>query len=390
MSRPDLLAIDHAAALAVNRRIYAALARRGLAVELAIPARVLIPGAPAAEPPAADDPPLHRLPFRGGNLRYLAIDGLDRLLAERRPRIVHLNNEPDTPLAWRLGGWAHRHGGALSAQSLESEFFPLGGSLARGDLRQAARHLRTRLSARLTRARVDRVFCLSRRAAATWDRLGFAGRTTIMPLGFEPALFHPDAADRARCRRALGLRQPTVAYFGRQIEKKGPHVLVAALCGLEASAWQFLIDRRKEETPYTRALLAPLAAAGLGDRIVRFAARHEEMASYMRAADIVVVPSLWEEQYGRVAAEAMAVGACVVASRRGALPEILGEAGILLPSGDVAALGDTLVHLLRSPDERRRLGAEAAARAAAVLSLECQADIMAAAFRALLAERRGA
>jgi glycosyltransferase involved in cell wall biosynthesis len=388
MSRPDVLAIDHAAALAVNRRIYAALARRGLAVELAIPEHVLLPGAPAAEPAASDDPPLHRLPFKGGNLRYLAIEGLEALLAQLRPRVVHINNEPDTPLAWRLGGWARRHGSALTAQSLESEFFPLARSLARADLKQAARHLRTRFSARLTRRRVERIFCLSRRAADTWERLGFAGRTTYMPLGFEPALFHPDADDRERCRRALGLTQPTVAYFGRQLEKKGPHLLVAALCGLGELPWQLLIDRRKEESAYTRTLLEPLAAAGLGQRIVRFEARHEEMASYMRAADVVAVPSLWEEQYGRVAAEAMAVGACVVASARGALPEIVGEAGVLLPSGDVAALRAALACLLAAPEERHRLGAAAARRAAAVLSLECQADIMAGAFRALLAEGR--
>jgi glycosyltransferase involved in cell wall biosynthesis len=388
MSRPDILAIDHAAALAVNRRVYAALARRGLTVALVIPERVLLPSAPAAEPAAADDPPLHRLPFSGRNLRYLAIDGLDGLLAQLRPRVVHINNEPDTPLAWRLGGWARRHGSALTAQSLESEFFPLVRSLARADLKQAARHLRTRFSARLTRRRVEQIFCLSRRAADTWDRLGFAGRTTIMPLGFEPALFHPDAADRERCREALGLTQPTVAYFGRQLEKKGTHLLVAALCGLRELPWQFLIDRRKEESDYTRRLLEPLEAAGLGERIVRFEARHQEMASYMRAADIVAVPSLWEEQYGRVAAEAMAVGACVVASARGALPEIVGEAGVLLPSGDVPALSAALARLLGAPEERRRLGAAAARRAAAALSLECQADIMSGAFRALLAEGR--
>lgn len=386
----DLLAIDHAAALAVNRRIYAALARRGLSVELAIPEQVLIDGRPPSEPAAADDPPLHRLRFEGGNLRYLAIDGLDALLAARRPRIVHLNNEPDTPLAWRLGGWARRNGGTFTAQSLESEFFPLTQSLARGDLRQAARHLRTRVSARIAGRRVDRIFCLSRQIAGTWRRVGLGGKTTVMPLGFEPALFHPDASDRDDRRAALGLTRPTVAYFGRVIEKKGTHHIVAALAALSERPWQFLINRFEEAEGYAADLLQPLERAGLGGRVVRFAARHAEMASFMRAADIVVVPSLWEEQYGRVAAEAMAVGAAVVANRRGALPEILGDAGLLVPSGDVGALRAALARLLDDAEERRRLGEAAARRAAAVLSLEHQADIMAETFRALLAGRSAA
>jgi glycosyltransferase involved in cell wall biosynthesis len=172
------------------------------------------------------------------------------------------------------------------------------------------------------------------------------------------------------------------------IAKKGPHVLVAAMKELGALPWQLLINRFHEEEDYAAQLLQPLTSAGLGDRIVRFAGKHEEMASYMRAADIVVVPSLWEEQYGRVAAEAMAVGACVIASCRGALPEILGEAGLPVPSGDVAALRAALSELLQDPDRRRRLGAAAATRAAAVLSLERQADIMEESFRALLAEGR--
>jgi len=385
MSRPDLLAVDHAAALAVNRRVYAALLRRGLALELVIPERVLVEGRPPAEPAAADDPPLHRLSFRGGNLRYLTIDGLGALLRERRPRIVHLDNEPDTPLAWRLGRWAGAAGAALTTRSAESEFFPLRRSLGSGDLKQAARNLRTRLGSLATRGRVDRVFCLSEQIADTWRQIGFAGRTTVMPLGFEPRLFHPDPADRDRRRAALGLNRPTVAYFGRVIEKKGPHILVAALARLGDLPWQLLINRFEAAADYAEALLRPLQAAGLSDRVVDFTARHEEMASFMRAADIVAVPSLWEEQYGRVAAEAMAVGAAVIASRRGALPEVLGEAGLLVPSGDVAAMTEALRRLLSDEPARRMLGEAAARRAASVLSLGRQADIMAGCFRELLA-----
>jgi len=383
--RPDLLAVDHAAALAINRGLYRALARHGLTVELAIPERLWhLPGAPSAEPPAADDPPLHRHRFAGGNLRYPRIAGLGALLAARRPRLLHLNNEPDTPLAFRLGGWARRHAAALTAQSQESEFLPFWPTLRQGDLRQAARHLRTRLAALATRRRVDAVFCLSQRSQATWESLGFR-QCLRLPLGFDPALFRPDPADRAAMRARLRVTAPVVAFFGRALPRKGPHLLVEALLRLANRPWHLLLDEAAPGDAYLGSLHRRLADAGLTGRVVAFRASHAEMPGYMRAADIVVVPSQWEEQYGRVAAEAMACGAAVVASPRGALPEILGEAGLLVPAEDTARLAATLAMLLADAGRRAALGCAAAARAAAALSLERQAEVMAAAFRRLLA-----
>jgi glycosyltransferase involved in cell wall biosynthesis len=385
--RPDILAIDHAAALAVNRRLYAALARRGLAVEVAT-ARSLwhLPGNRAAEAPAADDPPLHLLDFSGRNLRYVRIAGLAELLRQRRPRIVHLNNEPDTPLAFRLGGYQHRAGGRLTAVSLENAIEAFWPALARARLRPAARHLRTRLSALATHRRVDLVFCHSRQIERTWLRLGFDGRTAVVPLGFEPALFRPDGDARAAMRRRLGLTRPTVCYVGRLARQKGIDLLLEALRRLADRDWQLLLPRFPAAPDgYVATLSGQLDAAGLRPRVVFFDALHAEVPAYLRAADIVVVPSRWEEQYGRVAAEAMACGAAVIASRRGALPEILGEAGLTVPSDDAGALATAIAGLLADPARRAALGAAAAARAADTLSLERQADLMQRRFQALLA-----
>jgi len=383
---PDILALDHAAALAVNRRLYAALARRGFRVEVAT-ARSLwhLPGNRLAEAAAADDPPLHLLDFAGRNLRYPRIAGLGALLAARRPRLLHLNNEPDTPLALRLGRAQHARGGWLTALSLESEFQPFWPALLQARGRPAARHLRTRLSALATRRVVDHLFCHSRQIERTWQRLGFAGRTTVVPLGFEPALFHPDAARREATRRRLGLTRPTIAYVGRLARQKGVDLLVEALGRLAGRPWQFLVDHfLPDGSGYAEALQARLTALGLRERTVQFHARHAEVPDYLRAADIVVVPSRWDEQYGRVATEAMACGAAVIVSRRGALPDIVGDAGLTVPSDDVAALADALAALLDDPARRRALAAAGAARAAATLSLEHQADLMAARFRRLL------
>ena len=72
----------------------------------------------------------------------------------------------------------------------------------------------------------------------------------------------------------------------------------------------------------------------------------DELAGVYRRFDVVAVPSLetpsWIEQFGRVAVEAMASGVAVVASDSGSLPEVVADAGILVPPGDVGALAGAL------------------------------------------------
>ena len=78
--------------------------------------------------------------------------------------------------------------------------------------------------------------------------------------------------------------------------------------------------------------------------------------------DCVVLPSRtaprWIETMPRAAMEAMANGVPVVASTAGALPEIVGQAGVIVPEEDVGAIADALQRLHDDPAERDRLAAE--------------------------------
>jgi glycosyltransferase involved in cell wall biosynthesis len=111
-----------------------------------------------------------------------------------------------------------------------------------------------------------------------------------------------------------------------------------------------------------------IARIGLNARVrVRGFVSHEDLPNIFRSLDIVCVPSLptprWIEQFGRVAVEAMASGVPVVASNVGSLPEVVGDAGILLPPGDSDALADALRRLADQPCLRAtmsRLGRERA------------------------------
>ena len=90
---------------------------------------------------------------------------------------------------------------------------------------------------------------------------------------------------------------------------------------------------------------------------VRFTGRieYEEFAYYYAKATIAVIPSLYEG-FGMPAGEAMACGVPVISTMGGALPEVVGDAGILVPTADSKALEHAIISLLDDPDRRRRLG----------------------------------
>jgi alpha-1,3-rhamnosyl/mannosyltransferase len=87
-----------------------------------------------------------------------------------------------------------------------------------------------------------------------------------------------------------------------------------------------------------------------------------DVAALLDIAEVVAVPSRYEG-FGLPALEAMAAGAPVVAADATALPEVVGEAGRLVPVGDVGAWATALDELLGDPGERERLGAAGRARA---------------------------
>ncbi len=96
-------------------------------------------------------------------------------------------------------------------------------------------------------------------------------------------------------------------------------------------------------------------AAQIADRCV-FVSKTNEVARWLRAIDIFVLPSL-TEALSNALMEAMACGCCAVASRVGGNPELLGasERGVLFESRNAAELAGILGELIRDPDRRRFL-----------------------------------
>ena len=131
-----------------------------------------------------------------------------------------------------------------------------------------------------------------------------------------------------------------------------------------------------------------LAARGLSDRVSTSSdLTRAEIASLYRRAHIVACPARFEG-FGFPAAEAMACGAAVVSSDGGALPEVVGDAGLVSPSGEAEPMANNLARLLDNPEEARALGERAAERARAEFNWSGHALAASRLYAEALADRR--
>ena len=221
-----------------------------------------------------------------------------------------------------LGSWAYPDGFA-AVMLAELLGVPAVVKLHGSDMNVVARWPgpRRRLAWALPRA--ARVIAVSRPLARAAEDLGVQReRIGIVPNGIDTARFQP--SERQAARKQLGL-EPTgslVLYVGRVERSKGALELT--------QAFQQLAARRRDARlvlvgdgaalPECKRRLQPYS-----DRVTFAGARpHQEIATWLAACDVCTLPS-WNEGMPNVVLEALACGRRVVATRVGAIPEILSQ-----------------------------------------------------------------
>ncbi len=139
---------------------------------------------------------------------------------------------------------------------------------------------------------------------------------------------------------------------------RGEYVAFAGRCSPEKGLDTLLAAARWTGLPLQVAGAPPSGAVARGV-VWRGFLRGAELDSFYRGARFLVVPSLWFETFGLVAAEAMAHGIPVIASRIGALAELVedGRTGLLFSPGNAEELAETMLRLWQEPERCRRLGA---------------------------------
>jgi glycosyltransferase involved in cell wall biosynthesis len=266
---------------------------------------------------------LHTVPIiRNGDFHLHLYRELGEWMTRFQPDIVHIDEEPYNASAWQAL-WHARRAGArtvlFSWQNLLREYPPP----FRWGERWALRH-------------ADALIAGTDSAAAVWRAKGFTGRMPVIAqFGTDATLFHPA---HARPDRPF-----TIGCFGRLVEEKGISVLLDAAARMGGD-WRV---RLLGGGPLRSALEAQAHALGITDRVY-FGTQipSTAMPAQYHAVDVLVLPSLtrphWKEQFGRVLVEAMASGVPVIGSDSGAIPGVIGEAGLVVPEGDADALADAL------------------------------------------------
>jgi glycosyltransferase involved in cell wall biosynthesis len=222
------------------------------------------------------------------------------------------------------------------------------------------------------------------------DRISMAPFAVDMPSYSEPER----AALRIEGRRRWGFAdEDLVALFiGRAVWEKGLHTIAAAAATLAhrgnrpevrwlvAGEGDYLPTFREVTRGYGVEHSTVLAGAVAGrDRHLAYA-----------TADLLVVPSIpvphWVEQFGRVIPEALHFGLPVIGSASGAIPEVVGEAGVIVAPADHVALADAVSALADRP-RRSRLSELARQRAATEFSVDRYIEVVSDAVDRAIAHR---
>lgn len=214
-------------------------------------------------------------------------------------------------------------------------------------------------------ARARRIVAVSESTATDLRRLfpDSGERIRVVPNGVDPA-FRPAPADRIDSfRQSRDLPDGYILYAGTLEPRKNVALLL--------DAWEGLRSKHEGTLPLvlagpygwkSRSLARRLERLGGASLRVLGHVPREQLIRWMQAARAFVYPSLYEG-FGLPAAEAMACGVPVIATDAGSLPEVVGDAGLLVSPEDPRALGRAIRRVLEDPALSRDLARRGRERA---------------------------
>ena len=311
-----------------------------------------------AVPPSWDDPRtptrLEKVHTKGYDLLVtdIAFNGnyhlhfypkLKQIVRQVQPDLFHIDEEPynlATFQAMRLAQEAGARTVVFSWQNLFKRYPPP-----------------FNLMERYVLSKADILLVGNSESAQVWEQKGYTGPIHLIPqFGVDPAIYyrHERPARQSqlsvlRHRHTRRPSQPTlvIGYVGRLVEEKGIELLLNAASGL-VGPWTMHILGSGPDRPRLEKAAQWLGLSGQ----VRFDQKlpSTHLPHYFSGLDVLVLPSLtrsnWKEQFGRVLIEAMACDVIAIGARTGAIPEVIGEAGLTFEEGNMAELRAHLQRLI--------------------------------------------
>jgi glycosyltransferase involved in cell wall biosynthesis len=356
---PRLIVISFSSLTAINRKVYTILAEQ-YDLRLIIPASVTLGTfVKEAEPATNGDPSLLLLPLVGENPRIQYYKGIWKAIKKFKPDYIFIENDPISLLSSICCLYKLIWGARILCQTNENLSLSLKGFFLKGSFRAKALLLFKRTTCFFTRPFIDQVFSINYEGKLIFENLSYK-RVSWIPLGYSPNIFYRNEHARNKIRQELKLESTIVGYFGRIVPQKGLLLLLKALCDLREYSWKLMIDDFSAyKTPYIEEIREFINENRLEGQVIFFHADHEEIAGYMNACDLVVVPSITEgsfkEQYGRVVQEAIACSCLTITSDSGFLPNFFQNEVFVFRENDVEAIKEKIRYFL-DMDTKSKMG----------------------------------
>jgi len=220
------------------------------------------------------------------------------------------------------------------------------------------------------------------------DRVGLpADDITVIRNGVQTDRFAGGDRRRIRSEWGIGADVPVVGTVGRLCRQKAQDDFLRAvpLLARRHPATVFVVVGKADDDATDRDLRSLAADLDVADRVI-FTGFRDDLPDVYAALDVCVLPSRWEG-FGLVLAEAMAAGVPLVTTAVGPIPEMVGDAALLVPTDRPDRIAGAVDELLTHPETTARLVALGRSRAAG-LGWERPADDLAGYYDALLAGAR--
>ena len=161
---------------------------------------------------------------------------------------------------------------------------------------------------------------------------------------------------------SLPIKKKEVLFVGRIVREKGVDLYVNAVTSIASyfPDWSFDIigSYRLGEDDNTNSFAKKIQNKfnKIGTQVNFHGFKSQKFVQEkMKTTSIIVIPSIWEEPFGMVAAEAMSNGIAIIASNVGGIPEIVGESGVLINDINSQKIEKALIELIKNPNKRKKL-----------------------------------
>lgn len=367
MQPVNVLTVAHNAVARSNRARTEALRRAGVDVTLLTPPWWFEEGRRIVARASTSWWRVGQTLFTGNGTRHVYLTELKRAIGNLQPDVIDLYEEPFSLVA-------------LQTLLLRDRLAPRAALVFYSAVNVERRwRWPYRAIEQLVLRRADAAHAPNSDVPRILARRGFGQKpVSVIPLGVDV-----DRFAGAEPMPLSGIGRPRIGFIGRFEPVKGLDVLLDAFGRLQTRAELVLVGDGSLRA----------ALEGHGAHVLPSVAS-EQVPCLLKSLDLLVLPSvtilpLHREQFGRALVEGMAAGVPVIGSSSGAIPEVIGEAGWVVPERNPIALAQAIDAVLGDSSLRRRLIDRGRERAASQFGWGGVAEKTLALFEAAVIQRRG-